>query len=540
MNKKQEIYKREGKNGLKKSRKIGPAILCIVIMIGAFLGIYNFRNYRLYKYIISNENENIDIYYNFNYMLIWNKTLNYIRENKKEVRFIGKHYTTIVPSYDISKFYHFNLDIYNEVSKAEEFKNLDTCIIDLSKFSDEYAAKKISFKVNDILLNNSYVDIYKYEDNVPVLLDKNILVDNDGSIEILREHDESKKYLIVCVPLRDIEVENNKIEINNNTSINIKLKTVPENATYGKLNYYCDNENLIITQDGVINAKKAGEYKVQVNDINKNVTKEIIVKVNPIAEEIRVDKSSISVQMEKSSKINAYVIPGDAINKELIFESSDEGIATVDNQGNVSGINIGECYINIKTIHEPIIENSVKIIVTKKTSYEENNVSGVTYINGVLIANKKYSLPSNYNPGIDPTALNAYYEMKNAANQLGFSLEIMSGFRSYETQKGLYNRYVNTYGQAEADTFSAKPGHSEHQTGLAFDLGWVDDEYADTAEGKWLAENCYKYGFIIRYPKNKEAITGYKYEPWHVRYLGNPLATDVYNSGLCLEEYLGI
>ena len=141
---------------------------------------------------------------------------------------------------------------------------------------------------------------------------------------------------------------------------------------------------------------------------------------------------------------------------------------------------------------------------------------------------------------MDQTALNAYYEMKSEANKLGFSLEIMSGFRSYTTQEGLYNRYVNTYGQAEADTFSAKPGHSEHQTGLAFDLGWVDDAYADTDEGKWLAQNCYKYGFIIRYQKGKEDITGYKYEPWHVRYLGNPLATDVYNSGLCLEEYLGI
>ena len=94
--------------------------------------------------------------------------------------------------------------------------------------------------------------------------------------------------------------------------------------------------------------------------------------------------------------------------------------------------------------------------------------------------------------------------------------------------------------QAEADTFSARPGTSEHQTGLAMDVGWIDDSYGDTPSGKWLAANCYKYGFIIRYPKNKESITGYKYEPWHIRYLGTDIAKDVYDSGLCLEEYLGV
>lgn len=259
-----------------------------------------------------------------------------------------------------------------------------------------------------------------------------------------------------------------------------------------------------------------------------------------MALEIKVDKNSIELGIGKDTKLNANVYPEDAINKEIIFESTDTNVATIDMNGNIHGNNIGECNILIKTKEEPIVEKSIAIKVTENKVINSNNTVGLTYINGVLIANKKYSLPANYNPGIDATALNAYYEMKNAAVQNGFSLEIMSGFRSYETQRNLYNRYVNTYGKAEADTFSAEPGKSEHQTGLAFDLGWVDDGYAYTAEGKWLADNCYKYGFIIRYPKGKESITGYKYEPWHVRYLGNPLATDVYNSGLCLEEYLGI
>ena len=115
-------------------------------------------------------------------------------------------------------------------------------------------------------------------------------------------------------------------------------------------------------------------------------------------------------------------------------------------------------------------------------------------------------------------------------------MPLLSGYRSYYTQQYLYNSYVSTYGRESADTFSARPGHSEHQTGLAFDVGSIDDYYGDTPAGIWLKENAHYYGFIIRYPKGKEHITGYKYEPWHIRYLGVDIATDIYNKGVTLEE----
>ena len=156
-----------------------------------------------------------------------------------------------------------------------------------------------------------------------------------------------------------------------------------------------------------------------------------------------------------------------------------------------------------------------------------------------MIVNKNHSIPASYAPGLQTVAYNAFMDLKRAAAAEGYDISLLSGYRSYETQKNLYNNYVATYGQAEADTFSARPGTSEHQTGLAMDVGWIDDAYGDTPSGIWLAENCYKFGFIIRYPKNKENITGYKYEPWHIRYLGTDIAKDVYESGLCLEEYLG-
>ena len=100
--------------------------------------------------------------------------------------------------------------------------------------------------------------------------------------------------------------------------------------------------------------------------------------------------------------------------------------------------------------------------------------------------------------------------MKEAAAADGISLSIVSGYRSYSTQESIYWRYVDRRGMEKADTFSARPGHSEHQTGLAMDLNSLDDNFGDTPEGMWLAEHCHEYGFIIRYPKNKQSITGYK------------------------------
>ena len=91
-----------------------------------------------------------------------------------------------------------------------------------------------------------------------------------------------------------------------------------------------------------------------------------------------------------------------------------------------------------------------------------------------------------------------------------------------------------------ADTYSARAGHSEHQTGLAMDINNASDSFNNTKEAKWIAENCYKYGFILRYPQGKQDITGYKYESWHVRYLGRELAKEVHDSGLTLEEFLCI
>lgn len=170
-----------------------------------------------------------------------------------------------------------------------------------------------------------------------------------------------------------------------------------------------------------------------------------------------------------------------------------------------------------------------------------------TYIDGVLIANKKYPLPKTFDPGENPEAKAALDQMVMAAKEAGFDLVAFSGYRSYEYQTQLYTNYSNRDGREAADRYSARPGHSEHQTGLAFDIGeigredvWLTEDFGETPAGKWLAQNAHTYGFILRFPKGKEDVTGFMYESWHFRYLGKDLAEKVYQSGVTLEEYLGI
>lgn len=168
------------------------------------------------------------------------------------------------------------------------------------------------------------------------------------------------------------------------------------------------------------------------------------------------------------------------------------------------------------------------------------NTSKITYINGILVVNKEISLPSTYEPGNDEQAIRAFNNMRNEALKSGVDFKIESGFRSYKRQEEIYNEYVKEVGEETANTFSAKPGHSEHQSGLAFDVGIIDDSFEGTKECIWLRDNAHRFGFIVRYPKGKENITGYKYEPWHIRYIGVIHANNIYYSGKCLEEYLGL
>ena len=206
----------------------------------------------------------------------------------------------------------------------------------------------------------------------------------------------------------------------------------------------------------------------------------------------------------------------------------------------------------IKEFKVIVKENeNVKISKTSKGNTIKNYY-GITYIDDVIVVNKTYSLPSNFAPNnlvtingyikVVDYVKNAFNELKSDASSIGLNIYASSGYRSYSDQKYIYNNYVKMDGQEKADTYSARAGYSEHQTGLAIDVNTIDMTFDNTEESIWLKENCYRYGFIIRYPKNKDSITGYMYEPWHIRYVGKELAKKLYNDGqwITLEEYYGI
>ncbi|MFL8800628.1 MULTISPECIES: M15 family metallopeptidase [unclassified Clostridioides] len=133
----------------------------------------------------------------------------------------------------------------------------------------------------------------------------------------------------------------------------------------------------------------------------------------------------------------------------------------------------------------------------------------------------------------------AVEDLVKQANEEGIQFLGSSAYRSYNTQQDTYTKRVKSQGQEKADEYVAKPGHSEHQTGLCIDLTNPERWFVgSTKEAIWLAENAHKFGFIIRYPKGKEDITGTAYEPWHIRYVGKDIAEEIYSRGLTLEEYL--
>ena len=292
------------------------------------------------------------------------------------------------------------------------------------------------------------------------------------------------------------------------------------------------------------------EYEVYLEVIDDEEPIINNVKDITITEGDKIDLlSNIKVEDNSKDKVDIKIEGTYDFNKAGTYNLQ---VIAIDKSGNESK-NDFKLIVNAKPKVEPktepkeeveVVETKVDVDLSGTTNkgYEIKRVNGVYYINNILIANKTYALPESYNPGGLTSEFNAAFnKMKEAAQKEGISIWVASGYRSYGYQKVLYNQYVGSYGKASADTFSARAGHSEHQSGLAADLNQINESFANTKAGKWLASNAYKYGFILRYPKGKQGITGYIYEPWHFRYIGEE-AKNLYKDGewITLEEYLGI
>lgn len=203
-------------------------------------------------------------------------------------------------------------------------------------------------------------------------------------------------------------------------------------------------------------------------------------------------------------------------------------------------------------------DNIVALVnVHANNAHYTNTLKSNIELNYLLIANKYYELGSEYEPNdlvdvdikyrygdtkrIRSEVYDAFIEMWQDAHDAGFYLLVESGYRTYKSQLDIYNQYENQKGTKYADSIAARPGFSEHQTGLALDIYskqcYSQSTFKDSETYKWLIENCYKYGFILRYPEGKKELTGYSYESWHYRYVGRDMAKKITESGLTFDEY---
>lgn len=187
-------------------------------------------------------------------------------------------------------------------------------------------------------------------------------------------------------------------------------------------------------------------------------------------------------------------------------------------------------YKNIKEIENP---NDILVLVNKNNKLLQNFIP-----KNLETIDIKYS---NEGKMLKKVAKEAFEKLSSDALKLGYKIVAVSAYRDFSYQENLFNYYVEKYGEDYALNCSAKAGHSEHQTGLAVDVMGSNNSYDDfelSDEFEWMINNAHKYGFILRYPKNKEKITGFKYEPWHYRYVGVEVAKIIYENKITLEEYL--
>ncbi|MCI8446448.1 MAG: M15 family metallopeptidase [Bacilli bacterium] len=275
-----------------------------------------------------------------------------------------------------------------------------------------------------------------------------------------------------------------------------------------------------------IKLKKTIEYKLTKIGYTEKETQTIL-------DNTKNEESNIILKREYHKSI-----PNLLIQKYFMFDRLERYLAYID-----------------KNEKEKI--SDVISIVNANADYNfyENIEKTDTSKNYSLIVNKHYELGKDYAPddivpcstmyaydnnSLREEAYNAFKRLFNAAKADGHTIIINSSYRTYDWQNEFYNDYKLTHGQSKADSIAARAGHSEHQSGLAIDVASFNNpsaNFEDTEEFTWMSQNCYKYGFILRYPKGRENITGFEYESWHYRYVGIDIATEIHEKNITFEEY---
>lgn len=322
---------------------------------------------------------------------------------------------------------------------------------------------------------------------------------------------------------------------------------------------------------------QASKFSKYLNFYKKNETLEfdtliMIVNHNLQDENIEITEQIMDFFEDKNfepSRLKRYIAyksenPSIDISKIISFVNQDIDTVTMKYDESIEEFFASKYFIkeNLSRYMKYQEEHNTKVNTT--ISYVNSNLDYDYYTNTknadlkkdtLILVNKYYALNKDYEPDnmvkieakygvqqyLQKEAYDAFKKMADDAKKEGLTLYITSPYRSYQTQNKLYNNYSAKDGKELADTYSARPGYSEHQTGLAADIvsgpGKSLASFENTKEFKWIKSHAHLYGFILRYPKGKEKLTGYQYEPWHYRYLGVDTASKIYSSGLTYEEY---
>lgn len=347
----------------------------------------------------------------------------------------------------------------------------------------------------------------------------------------------SLKYMAFSEYRKEIDVNEKYIPQLIFTPENIKDKQVELTVS--------DEKTAQVDEEGALVGKAAGTVTVKAVHKASGKTASMTVTVRQPVSGIQLDKTNLELTEGSSGRVKFTVLPENAYNRQVEISLSDRNVAsakeTDGGEISITGLSQGSCTVRVTSKADPDIFEEVQVRVSKKPEPVKQKA---TYIKGILVVNKTYGLPKDYNEdgGLTPETKAAFEEMRKAAAKDSISLRVSSGYRSYSYQKSLFERYLRRPGQSReyVESYSARPGHSEHQAGVAIDVNTASMAFLGTPAQKWLEKHCVEYGFIIRYPEGKQQYTGFQYEPWHVRYLGKETARAVSDSGLCLEEYLGI
>lgn len=316
----------------------------------------------------------------------------------------------------------------------------------------------------------------------------------------------SSVWTIMSMGLKD-EIRENEYSKTFEVAIKDKYFNKDNIEEYFKIDYY-DKDNFINNNNKLLNK---GYLVADINIINANNSSEVIEEIVSNDYNKRL-VNFMEFDFYKDTNLYRYV-----------------DYYTGDYEETVVQVNIGldtEYYSNPETIKD----YSTTVLANKYHQLDENYVpTKLTQIKAECSNGKQY---------LSKEAQEAFESMCNAAMSEGMNIKANSAYRSYEDQQEVYDTYLGLYGQNYVNNYVALPGYSEHQTGLSLDIMQEGYNIFVSSPGyKWMTENAHKYGFILRYPSGKEDITGYKNEPWHYRYVGVELATEVYNSNLTYEEY---